>query len=68
MELITCLLEKYGQGGNCGFSHPFHYNNSFLITDRQESWVLETIGKDWAARNLRRQQPFERFNLERKLG
>lgn len=52
LELITCLLEKYGQGGNCGFSHSFYYNNSFLITDRQESWVLETIGKDWVARKF----------------
>ncbi len=50
LDCITGLLGKYGQGGNCGYSHPFYYNNSFLITDRQESWVLETVGREWAAR------------------
>jgi secernin len=47
---ITSLLEQFGQGGNCGFSHPFYYNNSFLIADRKETWVLETVGREWAAR------------------
>ncbi len=50
MNCIVELLTQYGQGGNCGFSHPFYYNNSFLIADHKETWVLETIGKEWAAR------------------
>src|SRR5512133_2454764 len=50
LDCITSLLEEYGQGGNCGFSHPFYYNNSFLIADRKVTWVLETIGRGWAAR------------------
>lgn len=50
IDCIINLLESYGQGGNCGFSHPFFYNNSFLVVDRNESWILETIGKDWVAR------------------
>lgn len=49
LEVMTSLLEAYGQSGNCGFSHPFYYNNSFLIADRQEAWVLETVGRRWAA-------------------
>jgi dipeptidase len=52
VDCITTLLEAHGQGGNCGFSHPFYYNNSFLIADRAETWVLETIGRDWAARRF----------------
>jgi secernin len=52
LECIIGLLSQYGQGGNCGYSHPFYYNNSFLIADRKETWVLETIGKDWAARKF----------------
>ncbi len=52
MDCIIGLLSRHGQGGNCGFSHPFFYNNSFLIADRNESWVLETIGKEWAARRF----------------
>lgn len=41
------LLERYGQGGNCGYDHNFYYDNSFLIMDGKEIYVLETSGKDW---------------------
>jgi dipeptidase len=47
--VIVQLLETYGQGGNCGFTHPFFYDNSYLIGDRREAWVLETAGQEWAA-------------------
>lgn len=49
LKTITTLLEAYGQGGNCGFTHPFYYHNSFLIVDLNEAWILETAGKQWAA-------------------
>lgn len=52
VDCITGLLETHGQGGNCGYSHTFYYNNSFLIADRSETWVLETIGRDWAAKRF----------------
>lgn len=52
VEVITNLLEEYGQGGNCGFSHTFYYENSFLIADGREAWVLETAEKQWAARRV----------------
>ena len=47
LECIIGLLEKYGQGGNCGFDHEFLYDNSFLIMDRTELYILETAGKEW---------------------
>lgn len=53
LEVIIALLEQYGQGGNCGFSHPMYYHNGFLIADRQNAWVLETAGKQWAAEKVR---------------
>ena len=47
LEVIIGLLERYGQGGNCGYDKEFHYDNSFLIMDRKEIFVLETSGKNW---------------------
>jgi dipeptidase len=52
MQVIIDLLEQYGQGGNCGYAHPFYYHNSYLICDRGEAWVLETVGREWAAEKV----------------
>ncbi|TFG71555.1 MAG: peptidase U34, partial [Anaerolineales bacterium] len=49
LETIVNLLSTYGQGGNCGFTHPFFYHNSFIIADPEHAWVLETAGDYWAA-------------------
>lgn len=48
VNVIIGLLEKYGQGGNCGYDKDFHYDNSYLIMDRYDVFVLETVGKEWA--------------------
>lgn len=53
LGIITGLLEKYGQGGNCGYDKNFTYHNSFLIADKESAWVLETSGKYWAAEKVR---------------
>ena len=50
VKVITDLLERYGQGGNCGYDKNFEYDNSFLIMDRKEIYVLETAGKNWVYR------------------
>lgn len=52
LELMISLLERYGQGGNCGFEKPFTYHNSFLIADLHCAWVLETAGEYWAAEKV----------------
>lgn len=52
VAVIVHLLEKYGQGGNCGFEHRLYYHNSFLIADPGDAWVLETAGKIWAAKQI----------------
>ena len=44
---LIYLLECYGQGGNCGYDHNFYYDNSFLIMDGKEIYILETAGKNW---------------------
>lgn len=47
VKCIIELLERYGQGGNCGYDHSFFYDNSFLIMDRSSLFVLETAGREW---------------------
>lgn len=47
LHWIINLLETYGQGGNCGYDHDFYYDNSFLIMDHKELYILETSGMDW---------------------
>ena len=48
VETMIMLLEKHGQGGNCGYDHPFFYDNSFLAADPKEVYILETSGRNYA--------------------
>ncbi|MBP1701498.1 MAG: peptidase family protein [Chloroflexi bacterium] len=52
VQLITELLEQYGQGGNCGYLKQLYYHNSYLIADPRQAWVLETAGVYWAAKQV----------------
>ncbi|XP_014257056.1 secernin-3 [Cimex lectularius] len=53
VDVITGLLEKYGQGGNCYESGSTQYQNSFLIVDPTSAWVVETAGKLWVAQEVK---------------
>jgi dipeptidase len=52
VDMIIALLEQHGQGGDCGFTKQFFYNNSFLVADSTDVWVLETVGKQWARKKV----------------
>ncbi len=54
LHVIINLLETHGQGGNCSSTTSLYYNNSFIIADASEAWVLETVGKEWAAVKVKR--------------
>ena len=53
VELIVTLLERHGQGGSCSFERPsMTYDNSYLIADPREAYVLETAGQYWASEQV----------------
>jgi len=52
VEVITCLLSRYGQGGLADAAHNEAYDSSFLVSDPREAWVIETSGRSWAAKQL----------------
>jgi len=63
-DVIINLLEEHGQGGNCGFDHTFYYDNSFLIMDRKDLFVLETAGKAWVYKKMQRGSISNRLTIE----
>ena len=48
VETMIELLETYGQGGNCGYDKKFFYDNSFLVADPEEAYIMETSGRNYA--------------------
>jgi secernin len=54
LEVITELLERHGQGGRAGYRDArFSYDNSYILADAGEAWVLETAGRHWVAKRVR---------------
>jgi dipeptidase len=49
---MIALLERHGQGGDCGHLGRFYYHNSFIIADTREAFVLETVGRWWAVERV----------------
>ncbi len=54
LDVMTGLLEQYGQGGVGDAVNTVAYWSSFLIADNSSAWVLETSGRAWAARPVGR--------------
>jgi dipeptidase len=55
LKTITSLLEEHGQGGPCkrGKELGRLYQNSFIIADPKEAWVLETADRFWIAEKVK---------------
>ncbi|MES2723391.1 MAG: hypothetical protein V4656_09570, partial [Pseudomonadota bacterium] len=52
LSVIVELLERHGQGGDCGHRGRFYYHNGFIIADAREAYVLETVGRDWVVEKV----------------
>ena len=52
LDVIAALLERYGQNHNASALKDRRYENSFLIMDEKELWVLETAGRRWCAKRV----------------
>lgn len=53
VNVITELVEQYGQGGNCVQTGEMYYHNSFIIANHEDAWVLEVVDKDWVAKQVK---------------
>jgi dipeptidase len=56
VDVICQLLETHGQGGDCGHLSRFYYHNGFIVADRSEAYVLETVGRWWAVERVDRRR------------
>ena len=52
-DTIIQLLETHGQGGSCEYRHTLYYQNGFIIADKDQAFVLETIEKNWAWKEIK---------------
>lgn len=52
IQVMTELLETYGQGGSAELKGNSHFDSSFLMADPQEAYILETAGRNWAVRKI----------------
>jgi dipeptidase len=52
LDEIISALTTYGQGGNCGFDKKFYYDNSFLVADRHDAYIIETSGYEYKTKKL----------------
>jgi len=52
LEVMIALLERHGQGGDCGHLGRFYYHNSFIVADARQAFVLETVGRWWVVEEV----------------
>lgn len=52
VRVITALLERYGQNANASALKDRRYENSYLLVDPKEIWLLETAGRQWVAAQI----------------
>jgi secernin len=53
IEVVTRLLKTYGQAGNIEISGNSEVDLTYLIADQREAWILETAGREYAAKKVK---------------
>ncbi len=54
LRIIIRYIEEYGQGGSNSLNKDEYYDNSFMIADVKELYILETSGKMWRSAKIDR--------------
>ncbi len=52
IQVMTGLLEQYGQGGSAELKGNSHFDSSFIMADCEEAFILETAGRNWAVKKV----------------
>ena len=52
VEVITGLVSEFGQGKFDNSAGVRTYDNSYIIADPKEAYVVEAVGHDWAVRRV----------------
>lgn len=52
IDVIADLLKEHGQNANAHPTMDRRYENTFILCDPEEAWVMETAGREWAAKKV----------------
>ena len=52
IDVIAVLLKEHGQNANAHPTMDRRYENTFILCDPEEAWVMETAGREWAAKKV----------------
>lgn len=52
VDVIAQMLTRYGQNANANPLYDRRYENSFLLVDPQEIYLMETAGRHWVAKRI----------------
>ena len=52
IDVISALLKEHGQNANAHTTMDRRYENTFILCDPEEAWVMETAGREWAAKKV----------------
>lgn len=54
VDVITGLVSEFGQGKFANDAGVRTYDNSFIIADPHEAYIVEAVGHDWAVKKVER--------------